>query len=82
MGHKTIAIVAHTANEPATLEEIVLDEPRPDEAIIEVHAVGICHAELAVLHGIIPGPFPRVLGHEGLDVHCLVLDHADNSISL
>lgn len=64
-GRKTLAIVAPAPNQPPLLEEVTLDDPRPDEAIIEIHAVGVCHAEMAVLHGVIPLPFPRVLGHEG-----------------
>ena len=66
MGRETLAIVAHAANQAPSLETIVLDEPRSDEAIVEIQAVGVCHADLAVLHGVIPVPFPRVLGHEGL----------------
>lgn len=48
-----------------SIEEIILDEPRSDEAIVEIQAVGICHLEIAILDGVIPQPFPRVLGHEG-----------------
>lgn len=65
MGHHTLAIVSYAANEPPAIEEIVLDAPRSDEAVVEIQAVGVCHADLAVLHGTIPLPFPRVLGHEG-----------------
>ena len=68
MSRKTLAIVAHAPKEPPVIEEIVLDEPRPDEALIDIHAVGICHADLAVLQGVISLPFPRVLGHEGLNM--------------
>jgi aryl-alcohol dehydrogenase len=62
---QTLAIVVKAPKEAPELEEIVLDEPRTDEAIVEIHAVGICHADVAVLQGTIPLPFPRVLGHEG-----------------
>jgi aryl-alcohol dehydrogenase len=65
ISRKTLAIVARAPKEPPAIEEIVLDDPRPDEAVVEIHAVGICHAENAVLQGVIPVPFPRVLGHEG-----------------
>jgi aryl-alcohol dehydrogenase len=65
MSRKSLAIVARAPNEPPVIEEVMLDELRSDEACIEVHAVGVCHADLAVLLGHIPLPFPRVLGHEG-----------------
>ena len=68
MNRKTEAIVGHAPKQPPKIEEIILDEPRPDEAIVEIHAVGICHADVAVLNGTIPLPFPRVLGHEGVCV--------------
>jgi hypothetical protein len=64
--HKTLAIVARAPNLPPSLEKICLDGLRPDEAIVEIHAVGVCHLEIAILHGHIPQPFPRVLGHEGV----------------
>jgi len=65
MIHGSLAIVASAPNEPPVINEVILDELRPDEAYIEVHAVGVCLADLAVLHGHIPLPFPRVLGDEG-----------------
>ena len=68
MGHKTLAIVASAPKEPPAVQEVVLDEPRSDEAIVEIHAVGICHADVAVLQGVIPLPFPRVVGHEGRNI--------------
>ncbi|KIW26103.1 uncharacterized protein PV07_09230 [Cladophialophora immunda] len=65
MSRKTVAIVATGDGEAPSLQEVVLDDIRADEAIVEIQAVGVCHADLAVLHGHIPLPFPRVLGHEG-----------------
>lgn len=65
MVHQSLAIVVSAPNEPPVIDEVILDELRPDEAYIEVHAVGVCYADLAVLYGHIPLPFPRVLGHEG-----------------
>lgn len=65
MVYETQAIVGHAPKQPPTIQDIVLDEIRPDESIVEIHAVGICHADVAILEGVIPLPFPRVLGHEG-----------------
>lgn len=45
---------------PATL-----DEPEPDEVIIKIAGVGLCHTDLAVAHGHLPFPLPGVVGHEG-----------------
>lgn len=65
MGHITRAIVVREVDKPPAIEAIELDQPRPDEAIVELQAVGVCHADLAVLHGKIPTTLPIVLGHEG-----------------
>ncbi|KAL4863211.1 hypothetical protein BDV12DRAFT_206697 [Aspergillus spectabilis] len=35
----------------ALLEEITLDALRPDEALIEIHATGICHTEFSCMSG-------------------------------
>ncbi|OQV10589.1 Alcohol dehydrogenase GroES-like domain-containing protein [Cladophialophora immunda] len=68
MVYKTHAIVGHGPKQEPTIREVVLDNIRADEAVVEIHAVGICHADVAILQGVIPSPFPRVLGHEGSGV--------------
>ncbi len=65
------ALVAPSVHGPLELQDVQLDELRPDEALVEIHAVGICHAELSCLNGTIPVKFPNVFGHEG--VSCLPL---------
>ena len=45
---------------------IELADLQDDEVIVDMVASGICHTDLAVRDGKIPGfPFPGVLGHEG-----------------
>lgn len=44
----TSALVCHELNTPLVLEDIVLDEMRPDEAIVEIEASGVCHTDLCV----------------------------------
>ncbi|ETN40991.1 uncharacterized protein HMPREF1541_02923 [Cyphellophora europaea CBS 101466] len=60
------ALVAAAVDSPLELREIQLDEPRPDETVVEIHAVGICHADIACLDGKLPASFPSVFGHEGM----------------
>ncbi len=50
------------------LEEAELDAPRPDEILIRLKAVGMCHTDLAVRDQHVPLPLPVVLGHEGAGV--------------
>jgi aryl-alcohol dehydrogenase len=47
------------------LQDVTLADPAPDEVLIEMAAVGICHTDLAVQHGHLPFPLPGVVGHEG-----------------
>jgi aryl-alcohol dehydrogenase len=50
------------------LEELTLDDPRPDEVLVRFTAVGLCHTDLEVAAGRMPTPFPVVAGHEGAGV--------------
>lgn len=62
---KTEAIVTRGLHAIPTLESICLDDLRPDEALVEIHASGICHTDIACMNGTIPSEFPAVFGHEG-----------------
>ena len=48
-----------------TLETVDLDAPRPDEVLVKLAAVGICHTDLVFRDQHVPLPLPAVLGHEG-----------------
>lgn len=66
MSRKTEAIVLREYNTAVALEPIILGELRPDEALVQIHATGICHTDLLCMKGKLPAPAPVVLGHEGL----------------
>lgn len=55
-------------NAPFVLEDIELCEPGPNEVLVEIKAVGICHTDASARNGLIPFPFPGVLGHEGAGI--------------
>ncbi|ORT55934.1 NAD(P)-dependent alcohol dehydrogenase [Streptomyces sp. CB03238] len=59
------AAVVRAPGHAFALEEIRVDAPRPDEVLVRVRAVGICHTDLSVRAGHTPFPLPAVLGHEG-----------------
>lgn len=64
-------VLAAVARVPSASMEIVpvrLDDPRPDELIVEVRAAGICHSDLAGRDQYMPFPLPGVLGHEGAGI--------------
>lgn len=51
-----------------SLETLDLQAPRPDEVLVRIVGVGICHTDLKVQAGVRPIPFPIVLGHEGAGI--------------
>jgi aryl-alcohol dehydrogenase len=62
------SITAAVVGEPGAsfqLSTVVLGQPREDEIVVKLVAVGMCHTDIAVCHGHIPTPLPAVLGHEG-----------------
>jgi len=65
---KTEAALFHSVGRPFEVREIDLREPRPDEVLVRIAAVGICGTDLHVVKGEWERPRPMVLGHEGAGV--------------
>ncbi|KQT64384.1 MULTISPECIES: NAD(P)-dependent alcohol dehydrogenase [unclassified Aureimonas] len=59
------AAIARQQGMRLSLEAIEIEEPRADEILVKVVAAGVCHTDLVVRDGMLPTPFPVVLGHEG-----------------
>lgn len=51
---------------PLVIKEIDFPDPGPDEVLIKIRAVGVCHTDLATIDGEFPPPplMPAILGHE------------------
>jgi aryl-alcohol dehydrogenase len=64
----TLAAVVREAGAPFELLTLGLGEPRTDELVVRVEAVGICHTDISVAEGNFGMPFPLVVGHEGTGV--------------
>ncbi len=62
------AAVVREHGQPFMIEEVELDEPRPDEAVIRVISSGLCHTDLVTRDGYYDTPLPCVLGHEGAGI--------------
>lgn len=63
---KIKAAVAWKANEPLSIEDIDLENPKKGEVLVKIIASGVCHTDAYTLSGADPeGIFPVVLGHEG-----------------
>lgn len=60
------AALAVSRGAPLQIRDLRLDDPRPDEVLVRMHSVGVCHTDATVLGtSILPIAFPAVLGHEG-----------------
>lgn len=62
------AAVAREGAEELSVEELELEDPRPDEVLVRYVAAGLCHTDLEAAAGHLPTPRPVVLGHEGAGV--------------
>lgn len=58
------AAVVPSAGSRWQLEEVPSLDPGPNQVLIEIHASGLCFTDVHQTRGVLPGPFPRVLGHE------------------
>lgn len=65
---KITAAVACTPGAPLEIGEVELDEPRDDEVLVRIEAVGICHTDIRGRDGELPIRLPMILGHEGAGV--------------
>jgi S-(hydroxymethyl)mycothiol dehydrogenase len=61
-------VVARGKGAPVTLEEIIVPDPGPGEAVVAVKACGVCHTDLHYREGGINDDFPFLLGHEAAGV--------------
>ncbi len=68
MATKIKAAVAREHDKPLTVEDLELDDLRPNEVRVRVVATGICHTDAIARDGVYPVPLPAVLGHEGAGV--------------
>jgi S-(hydroxymethyl)mycothiol dehydrogenase len=68
MGHEVRGVIARAAKEPVTIETVVVPDPGPGEALVDVQACGVCHTDLHYREGGISDDFPFLLGHEAAGV--------------
>lgn len=68
MTHEVRGVVARAVGEPVAIETIVVRDPGPGEALVQVKACGVCHTDLHYREGGINDEFPFLLGHEAAGV--------------
>ncbi|WP_149828077.1 S-(hydroxymethyl)mycothiol dehydrogenase [Streptomyces tailanensis] len=68
MAQEVRGVIAPGKNEPVRIETIVVPDPGPGEAVVQVQACGVCHTDLHYKQGGINDDFPFLLGHEAAGV--------------
>jgi S-(hydroxymethyl)mycothiol dehydrogenase len=61
-------VVALGKGRPVGIEEIVIPDPGPGDAVVALQACGVCHTDLHYREGAINDDFPFLLGHEAAGV--------------
>jgi aryl-alcohol dehydrogenase len=65
---RVTAAVARQPGRDFYIESLELDEPRPDEVLVRIEAVGLCHTDIVFRDMETTVRLPAVLGHEGAGV--------------
>lgn len=65
---RTEAAVAYPQREGFAHEPVEIAAPNPDEILVRVLGVGLCHTDLVFATGAGGYPLPAVLGHEGAGI--------------
>lgn len=63
------ALILTGVDQPFQLVDFIIDDASAGELLINIHSTGVCHTDISVQNGTIPGlPFPNILGHEGAGI--------------
>src|SRR5829696_1422060 len=57
-------VVSRGRGEPVTVQTVLVPDPGPGEAVVDVQACGVCHTDLHYREGGISDDYPFLLGHE------------------
>ena len=62
------AAVLRAVNQPLSIEDVQIDNPKSHEVLVRTAACGVCHSDLHYIDGYYSAPFPSILGHESAGV--------------
>ncbi|CAM5524529.1 S-(hydroxymethyl)mycothiol dehydrogenase [Streptomyces sp. DSM 41037] len=68
MAQHVRGVIARAKGEPVEITTIVVPDPGPGEAVVDIQACGVCHTDLHYREGGINDDFPFLLGHEAAGV--------------
>lgn len=68
MSSQTQALVLKAVKTPLEWQTITVGPIQQDELLVDIHATGICHTDVACMNGRLPVQLPQILGHEGAHI--------------
>ncbi|MCW7940899.1 alcohol dehydrogenase [Streptomyces hygroscopicus] len=68
MAQEVRGVIAPGKDEPVRVETIVVPDPGPGEAVVNIQACGVCQTDLHYKQGGISDDFPFLLGHEAAGI--------------
>ncbi len=64
MPYEVQGVIARGKGQEVSLETVLVPDPGPGEAVVNVQACGVCHTDLHYREGGISDDYPFLLGHE------------------
>lgn len=64
MRRMTGALLTEPGQPLQIVDDLMIDAPRPGEALVRITHCGLCQSDLSIIDGKMPYPLPAVLGHE------------------
>jgi S-(hydroxymethyl)mycothiol dehydrogenase len=64
MSQTVRGVISRKKGEPVEVAEVVIPDPGPGEAVVDIIACGVCHTDLTYREGGINDEYPFLLGHE------------------
>ncbi|MBE3001494.1 S-(hydroxymethyl)mycothiol dehydrogenase [Nocardiopsis sp. HNM0947] len=68
MSQQVRGVISRAKGAPVELTTIVIPDPGPGEAVVDIQACGVCHTDLHYREGGINDEYPFLLGHEAAGV--------------
>ncbi|MBN6056425.1 S-(hydroxymethyl)mycothiol dehydrogenase [Nonomuraea sp. RK-328] len=68
MPYEVRGVIARGKGREVSVENVIVPDPGPGEAVVAVQACGVCHTDLHYREGGISDDFPFLLGHEAAGV--------------
>ncbi|MFI6476850.1 S-(hydroxymethyl)mycothiol dehydrogenase [Nonomuraea sp. NPDC050663] len=68
MPYEVQGVIARGKGEAVSVETVLVPDPGPGEAVVNIKACGVCHTDLHYREGGINDDFPFLLGHEAAGV--------------